>query len=63
MVESIEERLQDLESLVVRQAEQIAELERQVTKLAHMETLRLARAARQQEAEHDAPDAGAEEAA
>lgn len=63
MVESIEERLQDLESLVVRQAEQIAELERQVTKLAHMETLRLARVARQQEAEHDAPDAGAEEAA
>ncbi len=63
MVESIEERLQDLESLVVRQAEQIAELERQVTKLAHMETLRLARAARQREAEHDAPDAGAEEAA
>jgi hypothetical protein len=63
MVESIEERLQDLESLVVRQAEQIDELERQVVKLAHMEALRLARAARQQEAEHDEPQAGAEEAA
>lgn len=55
MVDSIEERLQDLESLVVRQAEQIGELERQVAKLAHMEVLRLARAARRHEA-HEEPE-------